>query len=629
MKTPFLPVLLIFLLFPVFAFSPALIGNPARMETGLDKVYDEFNLSGEGVIVAVIERGIDYNHPDFQDENGDTRLAWLYDLVDDSGANDPDNPYDSGTIWSQDDINSALSSGSPDIPIDRFGHGTACTGIAAGNGSAVASDAFRGVAYNATLISVKVTQDYFPPFDDQPGQTGIFDPNNVSVALEFVADKAAEMGMPCVALINLGSIGGPTDGTSAICQAMDAFVDAGNVLVCGVGDDGGNDNRAAGNISQDETALLSFNKGEPGNLRLEIWYSGDDRLDISIERPNGDVEGPFSSPATNADADFQNPANINYYHRGADVDFSGATSNRRQVLIDFSGATGEYHLIIEGADITDGHFDASLNPSRTGNDNYFTTFVLPQASINDYSSAFKTISPGDYVVLNEWTDINGFFRDITGQGESGEIWYGSSEGPTHDGRLGIDFAAPGEVLFGAYSEDTWYAQFESSLVQGGGGFYGIQNAVSAAAPLTTGVIALMLEADPALSAEEIRNILQETAREDSFTGSTPNNTWGYGKLDAYKAVKQALGIVSTEDIAGDGHFIRLSPNPASDVLQYNLEIHPGDLESIYISDLNGRILQTLPLQLQSQMELGNIPVGTYRFTVKTKSGTYHKLFVKL
>jgi len=112
---------------------------------------------------------------------------------------------------------------------------------------------------------------------------------------------------------------------------------------------------------------------------------------------------------------------------------------------------------------------------------------------------------------------------IQGQGNPGELWTGSSKGPTQDGRLGIDFVAPGEVLFGAYSPGSFYSRFPSSIVAGGNGLYGIQNAVSAAAPLSTGVIALMLEMDNSLTPGQILAILQETARTDAFTGTTPNN----------------------------------------------------------------------------------------------------------
>ncbi len=135
-----------------------------------------------------------------------------------------------------------------------------------------------------------------------------------------------------------------------------------------------------------------------------------------------------------------------------------------------------------------------------------------------------------------WTDIDGIARSQTDQGAIGEIWKGSGTGPTFDGRLGIDVCAPGDSLFTVYNPTSYFATFRSNKIQDGLGFYGRQNAVSAAAPITTGVIALMLQKNPQLDAPTVKQILQQSARGDSFTGSVPNPTWGYGKLDATAAL---------------------------------------------------------------------------------------------
>ncbi len=169
--------------------------------------------------------------------------------------------------------------------------------------------------------------------------------------------------------------------------------------------------------------------------------------------------------------------------------------------------------------------------------------------------------------------MDGVQRQMVGQGDPGELWIGSSFGPTQDDRLGVDFAACGEVLYGAYSPNTWYSHFPHLLIQGGDNNYGIQNAVSAAAPLTTGVIALMLEMNPELTPEQIKQILQETARTDSFTGNVPNNKWGYGKLDALAAVEkvESLGIFNQSE---NKQNLSIYPNPANDQINIHVEGNP-------------------------------------------------------
>ena len=122
------------------------------------------------------------------------------------------------------------------------------------------------------------------------------------------------------------------------------------------------------------------------------------------------------------------------------------------------------------------------------------------------------------------------------RGEVGELWTGSSVGPTVDGRFGVDVSAPGDRIVTSYAPESYWATNRGNLIAGGDGLYGMAGAVSAAAPLVTGIVALMLEVDPTLDAVSVKRILQETARADEFTGQTPNTMWGYGKVDAFEAL---------------------------------------------------------------------------------------------
>ena len=622
-------------IFAFFVVLPNLMyatGNPGREEAKIDQVYSQFGLTGKGTIVVMIDRGIDYTHPDFLDANGQTRLAYLFDLIDDSGANASNNTYGRGTIYTAADINASLQAGTT-LSTDRHGHGTATTSIACGNGSAVDGNEFRGVAYEATIISVKVTQDGFPAFGNQPGEAGAFDPSDIPVALQFVADKLEELGMPGVTLINLGSVGGPTDGTSTICRAMDDFVARGHTLVCGVGDDGGADNFASAAVPLGNSNEIQINKGTAGVVRLDLWYSESDRFSVEIERPNGQKLGPFAAPSGPDGFDDRNFTDIRYFHRGANTEFFGATSNRRELLIDFSGATGVYKVILTAtAAEVSASYAATLNPATYASPNRFLTNPVAGHSVADYTSAFNIISPADYVVKNEWFDLSGTFRDFTGQGEDGEIWIGSSVGPSHDGRLVTDFAAPGEILFGAYSPNTWYSNFQSSLVQGGEGKYGIQNAVSAAAPLSMGVIALMLELKPDLTPAEIKDILQQTARQDNNTGSVPNNTWGYGKLDALAAVQAVNSLVPTNDPATTQAHLKLFPNPTIGQLIFQLTQEKVSADEVMVTNYLGEVVYRLNA---TEIERGqfNLPAkmvnGVYQLVAVGKGWRAASRFVKL
>jgi minor extracellular serine protease Vpr len=621
------PTLLLFLVINLNLFSQ---GIPAREEAKIDLVYSQYNLTGKDVVIAIIDRGIDYFHTDFIDENGNTRVLYLYDMINPEGANDPDNPYGVGTIFSEDEINSSLESNGTPLSMDRYGHGIATAGIAGGNGSGTSSKEFHGVAPEAKFIIVKAVQPYFPPFDDQPGENAFFDPTYIPIAFQFVADKLDELGMPGVALLNMGSIGGPADGTSTNCRAMNDFVDKGYPLVCGVGDDGGADNHASAAINEGETLELDIQKGEAGNLRFTVWYDEDDRFEVTITRPDNSTEGPFPAPATANDADNRSLTGIAYYHLGANKDFSGATSNRREILMDISGATGTYKIKLKGTTINgSGKFHATLNPSTHGSTNKFLNHVVEGYAINDLSSAEKVISPTDYVVKNDYYDMDGIYRQFTGQGDPGELWIGSSFGPTQDDRQGVDFAACGELLYAAYSPDTWYSHFPHLLIQDGNSKYGIQDAVSAAAPLSTGVIALMLEMNPELTPSKIKEILQQTARSDSFTGNVPNNRWGYGKLDALEAlieVEKSLGINDHKEILA----LDVYPNPADDYLQIRIDQPSNDLGLLSIYNMLGKQFSDKEIDFQnnSPVDVSNLPAGIYQIRLQTGDKFYTGKFVK-
>jgi subtilisin family serine protease len=521
---------------------PAGAMDRARVEAGVDAAVAKYGLTGKGVIVALLDRGIDWRNADFRNADGSTRIAWLYDLTDPSGATAPGNPYGKGTITSRQQVDAALAGGPAPAFRDAVGHGTTTAGISTGNGRNSAAK-YRGVATEATIISVKVTSDGAPAHDGEPAEAAFYDPALLPLAIDFVRDKAREMGLPAVMLLNLGSQGGATNGASDLARKIDATVGPGVpglVFVSGPGDDGGMANRAGGTVGAGATESIGIQKGVAGSMTVDLWYPEGDRLDVSIQSPSG-AFGPYASPATNADYATVSNGTFTLYHLGSARTFSGALTGKREVWLRIDGPVGAYTLSLRGASVSGGRFDATLNPSQrygASNANFFTDHVAP-GSIWDGATARGSVCPGDYVVRNAWTDLDGVARSITGQGNPGEIWPGSSVGPTFDGRLGVDLCAPGNSVFTTYAPKSYYGTFRSNLIQDGGGLYGRASAVSAAAPLVAGVVALMLQANPGLDSPTVKAILQRSSRSDSFTGAVPNAAWGHGKLDAVLAVGAA------------------------------------------------------------------------------------------
>lgn len=519
----------------------------ARVEARVDQAVDEFGVTGNGVLVAIMDRGIDWENADFRNEDGSTRIEYIFDLTDDRGAKRR-NPYKMGTIYTKIEINEALQKGKELATWDNSGHGTTTTGIASGSGRNSPDRRYRGIAPEASLLVVKICTDATPAFGDKPAVDGAGDRSWIPVAIDFIAEKARELKMPCVMLLNIGSQADSTDGTSELCRKIDATVGPGIpglVFVTGPGDDGGRDNRAGGTIKQGEDLELKIRKESETPITVQVWYPDEDHVEFSVRTPKREF-GPFPAPTRNRKIEFGDQKEFIYYHTAGDASPARPTSNKRDIWLEIKGPPGEYALILHGKRIKNGRFNATIGPNEpAANRPPFNSFLnhLEPGSIWDGATARHNVCPGNYVVRTEWMDIDGHSRSNADEGLPGELWTGSSTGPTFDGRLGIDFCAPGDCVFTTYNPRSHWATFRNNLIHDGNGLYGRASAVSAAAPLATGVIALMLQMNPQLDAIQVKEILQRTARSDEFTGKPPNPSWGYGKLDAHaalKAVKQTL-----------------------------------------------------------------------------------------
>ena len=369
-----------------------------------------------------------------------------------------------GTIYTRRQIDRALAGGTTLATRDAVGHGTTTTGIAAGNGRNSADRKYRGIAPNATIIAVKVVAG------EGANEPHFYDYAALPLAIDFVVDKARELSMPVVMLLNLGSIGGPTDGTSALSRKIDDTVGPdhpGVVFVTGTGDDGipsKTQNRAAGDVpyrgARDLRLTLDRGTGD-----LEVWYDRNQGFAVSIDTPAGRL-GPYQP----AQFDATGTGVQVWHYRGGD-DYYGARNGKRLLLVRFDGTAGAggYTVRLDhvaGSTRSGIHFDASLN-TPFGEAGRFLNFVAP-GSIWDAATAFRNVAPNSYVIRTEWTDIDGIDRQLAGEGADGELWTGSSVGPTVDGRIGVDVSAPGDRVVAAYAPRSYWASFRWNLIADGG-----------------------------------------------------------------------------------------------------------------------------------------------------------------
>lgn len=506
--------------------APAM--DEVRVVTRTDEAVAAFGVSGKGVTIAILDRGIDWSHPDFIKPDGTTRIKWMLDMTGFNLCN-PGNP--TPVEYSEGQINDALSGG-PTIGFrDAVGHGTVTGGIAAGNGLAFAGGKYRGIAPEADLIIVKLTSEGAPAHDGQSAETAF--QGCIDEALDWLDEKIDLLGQPCVGLINSGTQWGPIDGTSAVSHKIDEVFGLdrpGRVYVSPSGDEGNLPTHAGGDYDSTTQTVVQMTKLSTATSYLSLWYTGSEPAGITITFDDGTVVGPVPPNGFLN----QNGIYVIQYAPGSEFYPWQSTSGDRAVWIRIIGHSGGGSVRIQGTTPGTGHFD--LYHGQLPNVVRFDDHLVP-GRLTDYASTLSATVAAAHVVRTNYVDIDGIPRSFSAEGDVGELWELSSAGPTRDGRThGVDVSAPGHNCFAAYAPNSYWGTFRFNLINDGGGWYGRGGATSGSAPIVVGAVALMLESRPCLTGELVRTILRQSAASDEHTGSLPNADWGFGKLDVFEAV---------------------------------------------------------------------------------------------
>ena len=526
------------LLLANFPFADTIVNK----DTQNDKTFAKYGVTGKGVIVAIMDRGIDYTHPDFRNPDGTTRIKMMWDM---SAQNlcAPGNPFP--IVYTEAQINTALQNNAPLGERDAVGHGTVTAGIAVGNGSAVGKSSlqYAGIAPQADLLIVKVTSEGAPAHGSQPAENPFQGCYNQ--ALDLVTAEAATLGEPIVGLINSGTQWGTIDGTGAVSREIDldfGLNNPGYVYVEASGDEGTLPNHARSTYSATAT-VFPFTIAASSTDTGQIWYTGSAPANVTLTTSdNGDtVTVTPNNCVSSADGSL---SACNYLPGDQFYPWQSSGPDRA-VWYEISGHTGKGTITMQGTGSNSGTADVYSDDSANV---AFTNFITP-GRLNDYSSTLSADVAACYNVRTSWTDINNDKQSITNEGKVGGLWTFSSGGPTRDGRIppngGVDVATPGGNLFAAYGLNTYWETFQFNLIKGGEGYYGRQSATSGASPILVGAAALMLQMDPKLTASQVRQIIQQTATSDKFTGTVPNQNWGSGKLNILGATNAVAALLNT------------------------------------------------------------------------------------
>ncbi|NOZ85131.1 MAG: S8 family serine peptidase [Deltaproteobacteria bacterium] len=512
---------------------PDIRGDKAHRGDGLSTAYD-----GKGVILGIVDTGIQWNHPDFLDQSGHTRCLYLWNQQADKEDRHPPKGFFMGNECTRQDMESRKCQSA-----DWMGHGTHCCGIMGSSG-----EPYTGVAPGGEFIMVAVMDFSF-----------------LVDGVRYIFDKAESLGRPAVVNLSLGGHDGPHDGTALESKALSSLTGPGKIIIAAAGNEGSSFIHLSYELTDEpkRTRVVVTENSMPIGSResaavINIWAEKPDaQFAVEMLSKDGDViqATPWlSATGSNITGDFKQDSVV---LGGYILETAGGASPENgkyamRITIapssdpnTYEGSGYKYYLLgkgrggfhawcLEAAGYrTASHFQDQNEPGTTAGDNRF--------SVGMPATGKEIIAVAAYNTKNKWTDVDG--NDHTGDWQVGTIADFSSRGPSLDESLnGIkpEVAAPGQIIASAASAvgSTLFGKEllvddEHLLMQG----------TSMACPHVSGAVALLLQANPSLDPEGIEHILSLSSRRDEFTGNDlPNPDFGYGKLD----VQAALKIVEQE-----------------------------------------------------------------------------------
>lgn len=573
------------------AIRMKLFNDFARAVTGIRSLH-EGNLNsttykGSGAMVGVVDAGIDWKHADFIDPSSSTTSRiyslWDQDLTANVSEKTPQGNdatltcCNFGVEYTNANINSELASSNGDIRnADASSHGTHVAGTAVGNGNALSPNEHIGMAPEADLVFVNTD----------------FSDASIIDALDYLDKKATDASKPIVVNLSLGSDFNAHDGTSLLAQAIDAFSGTGRIVVCAAGNEGEDDMHTSADIAEGGTSSFDItipsytaNSGTVDDfVYLLVYIENSDSVTCKVDGPNASS----NSCAVNATTHVNTTSDGAVYITNS-VDARNSDRWFQIVLYDFASsnppAQGTYTVTLTNVNASSPYSEVLTYHTWLYNksDNSFALASGDNTYIvGSPGSAKDAITVGAHVTRWRWHNYAGSSYNYSGTEESDDIAEFSSNGPLRDGTTKPEIAAPGKGVISSLS--TFSSAGTSRQVEGQKHF--LNQGTSMACPVVSGAVALLLQANSSLTDSDVKSLLTSNAISDSYTGSVPNNTWGYGKLDALTAMAKAINSSATvtKEVIADDDWVSTSAVALTGSQKAAFKFSPsftGHVESVY------------------------------------------------
>lgn len=600
--------------------------NNTRFDTRTDSVQAGLGLDmpdtafdGAGVYIGITDWGFDYTHPNYnhiKKHNFRLDMAWDHFRL----AGPAPEGFDYGTLISgRLPLLDALGDTSN---LYGYGtHGTHVAGISAGRGI---NGNYTGQAPYARLL--------FCSFG--LGESEWMD------AVAWMRQVAADSSRRLVVNSSWGMYTFNTlDGTSLLSQAINAWSDEGTVFCTS----GGNNGRESipfhisgtfgnGGIDTLRTVAVRasdiYSINETGQA-LVMWGEEGHDFEVGL-RIWGDSSNHWRSPMySTADGDrviydtvVCGETKVGYRIM---IEHSNPFDNRPHIQLDVNKVMMETQLFITASSGTVHAWNIANKENHAGNEGC----SFSKARHEDFTAGDAMYGVGEPACAAKCISVAAHEADriksSTGAYIEGELADFSSAGPLINGVMKPEISAPGvDVVssISAWQKGGNYPTVFSHTVLTQKYTWAKMSGTSMSSPAVTGVVALLLQANPNISVDQIRHCIFTTARNDSKTGplvarDSMDYRWGWGKIDARKAINEALRLVSINQVEGLRTPLKVYPNPASG--RVTVMTLCGERQTLNVYTIDGRLVMQMPVEMEATLDVSNWQRGVYILRVGSRT----------
>lgn len=461
-----------------------------------------FRLNGENIIIAIIDSGIEYLHPDFIDYEGKSRIISIWDQ-ENNNFNPPEG-FIFGSEFTNEDINRAIEENNSNLSIDNLGTGTLAAGIVGGGGRLNLQ--YRGVVRECDLVVVKL-REYEGTY--KKGKIN-YTTTDFLAAIKYVTDIAQKEQKPIIINLTIGAMANSTSTTN-IFEVFSILSSAGVIMVTGAGNEGNTDTHYYGKFTGvNEVNDIIIQIGDQENIDIVLNATGPDKINATLISPSGEVSYTIKySP--------ENP----FYQGRFNLE---KTSYSMRYIYPWI-ASGTEKLEIKLKDVKPGVWTLRLNPEYIVTGEY--DVYLPNKNLISENTRF--LDPDSEATITMYGAGNNIITIGTYNDKTNSMWLGSSKGPIRGVGIKPDIVAPGVDIISTYIGKTYNT--------------GTGSGVSSS--IVSGVLAMIIEyiltesdmPRPFIYTEVLKTYLMLGATKKTIY-TYPNTSQGYGILNLQSTIEE-------------------------------------------------------------------------------------------